>query len=81
MAIPLQLLPILEYHSHTQDKHNIDADDAESGREDDVEVAVCKGREGADAAALLGGDERVGAGAVLDEGRRGGVVVAAAVEL
>lgn len=68
MPVALLLHTVLEHHGNAQDKNDIDADDTKSSREDLIEVPVCKRREFADAAALLRGNERVLAGAVLDKG-------------
>ena len=81
MAVPLLLLAVLEHHGDAQHQQDVDADDAERGGEDQVHVAVCEAAEGADAARLLRGDQRVRACAVLDEHWRGAVLVAAAGEL
>ena len=81
VAVPLLLLAVLEHHGDAQHQQDVDADDAERGGEDQVHVAVREAAEGADAAWLLRGDQRVRAGAVLDEHWRGAVLVAAAGEL
>ena len=81
MAVPLLLLAVLEHHGDAQHQQDVNADDAERGGEDQVHVAVREAAEGADAARLLRGDQRVRAGAVLDEHWRGAVLVAAAGEL
>ena len=81
VAVPLLLLAVLEHHGDAQHQQDVDADDAERGGEDQVHVAVREAAEGADAARLLRGDQRVRAGAVLDEHWRGAVLVAAAGEL
>ena len=81
VAVPLLLLAVLEHHGDAQHQQDVDADDAERGGEDQVQVAVREAAEGADAAWLLRGDQRVRACAVLDEHRRGAVLVAAAGEL
>ena len=75
------LHPVLENHGNAEHENEVDADDSECGGEDLVEVSVGEGREGADAASLLGGDEGVGARVVLDEGGCCCVDVAAAVKL
>lgn len=75
------LHPELENHGDAENEHEIDADNAKGSSEDLVEVAVGKGRELADASTLLRCNEGVKTDTVLDKGRRGGVCVAAAVEL
>jgi hypothetical protein len=81
VAVTLLLHPVLENHGDAEHEDEVDADDSEGGGEDLVEISVGEGREGADAATLLGCDEGVCARAVLDEGGCCCVDVAAAVEL
>lgn len=68
MPVALLLHTVLEHHGNAQDKNDVDTDDTKGSGEDLIEVLVCERGEFADAAALLRGDERVLAGAVLDEG-------------
>lgn len=81
VPVSLLLLPPVQDHGHAEYQDGVEADDAESCREDEVEVLVREGGEFADAAALLRGNQRVGAGLILDEGRGSRVKVSAAVEL
>jgi hypothetical protein len=81
VAVTLLLHPVLENHGDAEHEDKVDADDSEGGGEDLVEISIGEGREGADAATLLGCDEGVCARVVLDEGGRCCVDVAAAVEL
>lgn len=81
VPVTLLLHPVLENHGDGKHKHGIKTDDTESSSENAVEILVGKGRERADAASLLGGDEGVATSDVLDEGWSCRVDVAAAVEL
>lgn len=80
VPVALLLLAVLEHHGNAKHEKDVDADDSKSGGEDLVEVLVGEGGEFADATALLRGNQRVLACAVLDEWRGSGVDVAAAVE-
>lgn len=81
VPVALLLLAVLEHHGNAKHEKDVDADDSKGGGEDLVEVLVGEGGEFADATALLRGNQRVLACAVLDEWRGSGVDVAAAVEL
>lgn len=81
MPVPLLLLPPVQHHGNAKNKNCVETDDAESYSENYIEIPVCERRKLADATALLCGNERVGAGVVLDETRGGRVKVPAAVEL
>ena len=81
VPVPLLLLSPVEHHGDAEDQDGVEADDAESCREDKVEIPVRERREWADAAALLRGHERVDADAVLYKGRGGRVKVSAAIKL
>jgi hypothetical protein len=81
VAVALLLHPVLEDHGDTENQDEIDADNAKGGREDLVEVPVGKGRELANASALLRSNKGVQARGVLYERRRGRVGVATAIEL
>ena len=69
VPVSLQLATILDNHLHAEEKQNINADDAERGREDQIEVDVRKERKGTDAGLGSSGSGRVRAGRVGDERR------------
>lgn len=81
MPVALLLHPVLEDHGDAENQDEVDANNAKRGGEDLIEVLVGKGGKGANAPTLLGCNEGVGTGAVLDKGRRGSIVVSAAIEL
>jgi hypothetical protein len=81
VTVALLFHPVLEDHGDAKNEDEVNADDAKSGREDLVEVPVRKGRELANAAALLRCNKGVQASAVLYKRRCGRVGVATAVKL
>lgn len=81
MAEPLALLAILEQAHRGHDEDDVKADNAKERREDVVEEDVGEGRDRGRTPAHDGGGRFAGAGGIGDEGRRGAVDVAAAVEL
>jgi len=81
MAVSLLLHSVLENHGDAENEDEVDADDAESGSEDLVQVHIGVARETADATTLLRCNKGVQTSTVLHERRCGGVDVAAAVEL
>lgn len=81
VAEALALLAVLEDHGEADDEEGVDADEAEDGGEDVVEEDVGEGRHGADAAALQGGGGGRLADVIRDEGWRGAIEVATAIEL
>lgn len=81
MPVALLLLSIFENHGNAQNEQKIDANNAKSGSEDEIEILVSKGGELCDTATLLSGNEAVGADVVLHKRWRSRVEVAAAVEL
>ena len=81
MPVPLLLLPVLQNHGDTEYENGVDPAAPKGGGEDLIEVLVGEAGELADATTLLGGDEGIETGGILNKGRGGGVEVAAAVEL
>lgn len=81
VPVAFHLLPFLEQAGGGDDEHGVDADDAEEGREDVVDEGVAEARQRRGAARHQGRRGRAGAGRVREEGRRGAVQVAAALEL
>ena len=59
MSVSFQLAAILDNHLDTEEKQNIDTDNAECGSEDQIEVDVCKEGEGTDAGLRSSGSCRV----------------------
>lgn len=81
MPVALLLHPVLQNHGNAEDEDEVDANDTKGGSEDLVQVLVGEGGEGNDAPTLLGCNEGIGAGTVLDEWRCSGIDISAAVEL
>lgn len=81
VPVSFQFSTILDDHHNTEQKQNIDTDNAKCGREDHVEVDIGKGGKCAHASRLGRGGGGVGAGAVRDKHWRRATQVAAAVEL
>jgi hypothetical protein len=81
VPVAFLLLAPVQDHGDAENQDSIEADDTKGCGEDKVKVLVRKRGEGADAAALLRGDERVDASVILDEGRRGRIKVSAAIKL
>jgi hypothetical protein len=81
VTIPLQLRTVLENRGDAEQQQHVDAHNAKGGGEDEVQVAVGKGREWADATNHLRGRVGVRADVADDKGWRHGVEIATALEL
>lgn len=81
VPVALLLHPVLENHGNAEDQDEVDTNDTESGCKDLIEVPIGKRGKRANASTLLGRNEGVGAGRILDEGRCSSIDVSTAVEL
>src|SRR6266480_5313204 len=81
VSVSFQFSTILDDHHDAEQKENIDADNAECGREDHVEIDIRKGGEWAHASGLDRSSGGIGACIVGDEHWRCAAHVTAAVEL
>lgn len=81
VPVSLQLSAILDNHYDTEEHQDVDADNAECSREDEVEIDVGEGRKSAHAAWHCRSSRRVGADAVSLEHWRCAVQVSTAIKL
>jgi len=81
VSVSFQLAAVLDNHLDTEEKQNIDTDNAECGSEDQIEVDVCKKREGTDAGLRSSGSCRVRACRICNKRWRGATQVSTAFKL